>query len=46
MVGISSACRQFCIKQEFTTAKSPKINGMAERGLGIIDKAAQAARIQ
>ena len=42
----ASVCRQFCIKQEFTTAKSPEFNGVAERGLGIIDKAALAARIQ
>ena len=39
-------CRQYCIKQEFTNAKSPELNGVAERALGIIQNAALAARIQ
>lgn len=42
----SSVCRGFNIKQEFTTAKSPEFKGVAERGLGVIEKAALAARIQ
>ena len=29
-------CRQYCIKQEFTNAKSPELNGVAERAPGII----------
>ena len=39
-------CRQYCIKQEFTNAKCPEPNGVAERALGIIQNAALAARIQ
>ena len=39
-------CRQRNIKQEFTTADSPEYNGVAERGLAIIESAALAARIQ
>ena len=39
-------CRQYCIKQEFTNAKSPELNGVTERALGIIQNAALAARIQ
>ena len=39
-------CRQYCIKQEHTNAKSPELNGVAERALGIIQNAALAARIQ
>lgn len=42
----ANVCRQYCIKQEFTTAKSPEFNGVAERGVGMIVKAALAARIQ
>ena len=34
------------IEQEFTPAYSPQFNGVAERGLGIIEAAAMAARIQ
>ena len=39
-------CRQYCIKQEFTNAQGPELNGVAERTLGIIQNAALAARIQ
>ena len=43
-------CRDLCrsrgIKQEFTTADSPKFNGVAESGLGLIETAAIAGRIQ
>lgn len=28
--GFAYVCRQFCIKQEFTTAKDPEFNGVAE----------------
>ena len=42
----ASVWRHFFIKQEYTTAKSPEFDGVAERGLGIINKAALAARIQ
>ena len=39
-------CKQFCIKQEFTNADSPKQSGVVERALGIIQNAALAACIQ
>ena len=39
-------CRQYCVKQEFTNAKSPALNGRAERALRIIQNAALAARIR
>ena len=39
-------CKQFCIKQEFTNADSPKKNGVVERALGTIQNAALAACIQ
>ena len=39
-------CVDFMIRQEFTPSYSPEFNGVAERGLGIIDAAAMAARIQ
>ena len=38
-------CKQFCIKQEFTNADSPKQNGLVERALGVIQNAALAACI-
>ncbi|CAN0397182.1 unnamed protein product, partial [Hapterophycus canaliculatus] len=39
-------CRSRGVKQEFTPAYSPQYNGVAERALGIIRKAALAARLQ
>ena len=39
-------CRERNIKQDFTTADSPEYNGVAERGLAMIESAALAARIQ
>ena len=39
-------CRERNIKQEFTTAGSPEYNGVARRGLALIESAALAARIQ
>ena len=39
-------CRERKIKQEFTTADSPEYNGVAERGLTMIESAALGARIQ
>ena len=39
-------CKELLIKQEFTPAYSPQYNGVAERGLGLVDEAAMAARIQ
>ena len=40
-------CRERNIKQEFTTADSPEYNnGVAERGLAMIESAALAVRIQ
>ena len=41
-----SVCNELLIKQEFTPAYSPQFNGVAERGLGMIETAAMAARIQ
>ena len=43
---LGDLCRSRGIKQEFTTADSPKFNGVAERGLGLIETAAIAGRIQ
>ncbi|CAB1120053.1 unnamed protein product [Ectocarpus sp. CCAP 1310/34] len=42
----ASVCNELLIKQEFTPAYSPQYNGVAERGLGLIEEAAMAARIQ
>ena len=39
-------CRSRGIKQEFTTADSPRFNGVAERAQGLIETAAMAGRIQ
>ena len=39
-------CRQYCVKQEFINAKSPELNGVAERALGILQNATLAAQIQ
>ena len=39
-------CNELLIKQEFTPAYSPQYNGVAERGLGLIEEAAMAARLQ
>ena len=39
-------CNELLIKQEFTPAYSPQYDGVAERGLGLIEEAAMAARIQ
>ena len=39
-------CNEPLIKQEFTPAYSPQFNGVAERGVGMIETAAMAARIQ
>ena len=42
---IESVCNELLI-EEFTPAYSPQFNGVAERGLGVIETAAMAARIQ
>ena len=42
----ASVCNELLIKQEFTPAYSPQYNGVAERGFGLIEEAAMAARIQ
>lgn len=42
----SNVCRKFGIRQDFTTAKSPGFNGVEERSLDIIEKAALVARVQ
>ena len=39
-------CRKRCIKREFTTADRPQLNGVAERGLALIEKLAKASAIQ
>ena len=39
-------CNELLIKKEFTPAYSPQYNGVAERGLRLIEEAAMAARIQ
>ena len=39
-------CKQYSIKPNVTNAKSPELNGVAERALGIIQNGALAARIQ
>ena len=39
-------CRERKIKQEFTTADRTEFNGVAERGLAMIESAALGARIQ
>ena len=39
-------CWERNIKQELTTADSPEYNGVAERGLAMIESAVLAARIQ
>ena len=39
-------CSERNIKRRFTTADSPEYNGVAERGLAMIESAALAARIQ
>ena len=41
-----SLCNELLIEQELTPAYSPQYNGVAERGLGVIEAAAMAARIQ
>ena len=42
----ASVCNKLLIKQEFPPAYSPQYNGVTERGLGLIEEAAMAARIQ
>lgn len=42
----ASVCKQFRIQPKVTKPKRPDYNGVAERGLGTIDKAAHARRIQ
>ena len=42
----ASVCNELLIQQEFTPAYSPQYNDVAERGLGLIEEAAIAARIQ
>lgn len=42
----AEVCRKHGIKQEYTPPHTPKYNGVAERGLGVITDAAMAGRIQ
>ena len=39
-------CRERGIRQEFTTADSPQFNGVAERGIVVIEPAGKATIIQ
>ena len=39
-------CRKHRIKREFTSADRPQLNGVAERGLTLIEKLAKAAAFQ
>ncbi|CAN0503690.1 unnamed protein product, partial [Discosporangium mesarthrocarpum] len=39
-------CRDFRVHQEHTCADTPQLNGVAERGLGLIDSAQLAGRLQ
>ena len=39
-------CRERGIRQEFTAANSPQFNGMAERGIAMIESTGKAALIQ
>ena len=42
----ASECNERLVKQKFTTVNSPQYHAVAERGLGLIEEAAMAARIQ
>ncbi|CAM9889479.1 unnamed protein product, partial [Sphacelaria rigidula] len=42
----SDLCRERGIRQEYTPADSPEYNGVAERAIAMVEKAAMAARIQ
>ena len=39
-------CRKLHIKREFTSANTPHLNGVAERGLTLIEKVAKASAYQ
>ena len=39
-------CRKHHIKREFTSASTPQLNGVAERGLTLIEKVAKASAFQ
>ena len=39
-------CRKLHIKREFTSASTPQLNGVAERGLMLIEKVAKASTNQ
>ena len=39
-------CRKHNIKREFTSANTPQLNGVAERGLALIEKVAKASMYQ
>ena len=43
---LGKLCRESNIKQRFTTAGSPEYNGVAKRGLAMIESASPAARIR
>ncbi|CAN0511440.1 unnamed protein product, partial [Discosporangium mesarthrocarpum] len=39
-------CRDFRVRQEHTCVDTPQLNGVAERGLGLIDSAQLSGRLQ
>ena len=39
-------CRKHNIKREFTSANTPQLNGVTERGLALIEKVAKASMYQ
>ena len=39
-------CRERGIRQEFTTANSPQFNGVAEKGIAMIESTGKAALVQ
>ena len=43
---LGNLCQELKIKQEFTTTDSPEYNGVAERGLAVIESAPLAPRVQ
>ncbi|CAN0487726.1 unnamed protein product, partial [Discosporangium mesarthrocarpum] len=44
--GFGALCRDFRVRQEHTCADTPQLNGVVERGLGLIGSAQLAGRLQ
>ena len=42
----SDLCREHGIREEYIPVDSPEYNGVAERAIAMVEKAAMAARIQ